>query len=112
MDYTAKGILFMGAGLLTLGSSVYFFIDANNKENKYLNETDPRVIGSRYNDYNSAYKIRNTLIISYIVIWIYTQIDMLLFSRNDDSIENNSTSGQYNIQFNPSFNGFSIRINF
>lgn len=109
---TAKGILLMTAGLTALGSSIYFIIDSKNKENKYLSETDPGIINSKYNSYNTAYKIRNTLLISYVVIWLYTQIDLLLFSSNSSSIQSIPLTDKLNLDFNPFVNAFSLQLNF
>lgn len=64
----------------SIGSMIYFIFDSNTKQKSYLNETDLESIQNKYDKYNSAYKIRNALIISSAVLWLYAQIDLLFFS--------------------------------
>ncbi len=109
---SAKGILLTGAGLLALGSSVYFIFDTKNKENKYLNETNPGFINGKYNDYNTSYKIRNTFLISYVIIWLYSQIDLLLFQNNPGSIQSIPLTNSLNLNINPIIKTFSLNLNF
>ncbi|MBU0473955.1 MAG: hypothetical protein KKF62_07295 [Bacteroidetes bacterium] len=75
-----KGWILTSATALSLSSMLYFIFDAENKHSQYLNEVDPLLIEKKYNDYNTSYKIRNTLIATYAIIWIYTQIDILFLS--------------------------------
>jgi hypothetical protein len=89
---TQKGILFSAASALNIGALIYFILDANKKENNYYNENDPSLIPQRYDEYNNAYKIRNTLLISYAVIWLYSQID-LLFMNGKEPTRANQTVG-------------------
>lgn len=65
---------------VSMGSMIYFIFDTNEKQNSYLNESDLNLIQNKYNEYNSSYKIRNALIVSLVVIWLYSQIDLLFFS--------------------------------
>ena len=60
---------------------LYFIFDAENKRSQYLSEVDPMLIEKKYTNYNTSYKIRNTLIATYALIWIYTQIDILFLSE-------------------------------
>lgn len=81
MGKNSKGILLTSLGLASLGSMVYYIFDAESKERDYLNETNSGLIESKYNEYNSSYRIRNALIISYAAIWLYSQIDLLIFDE-------------------------------
>lgn len=63
-----------------LGAMIYFIVETNNREQKYLNETSLSNIAGRYDDYNESYKIRNILIASYAAIWLYSQIDLMFNS--------------------------------
>lgn len=81
MEENSKGIVLTSLGLASLGSMVYYIFDTESKERDYLNEINSDLIKSRYDDYNSSYRIRNALIISYAAIWLYTQIDLLLFDK-------------------------------
>lgn len=107
-----KGGIITGAGLAALGGMIYFIADANKKETEYLNERDPLLIQGKYDDYNSAYKTRNVFIISYLAVWLYSQIDLIFFSsENLDylpvqpaqglSLEN--SGGNFSLSFRYSF---------
>jgi hypothetical protein len=87
-----KGWITAVASVVNIGALSYFIFDTKSKEDAYLNETNKSLIQQKYNDYNSAYKTRNVLIVSYIAIWLYSQIDMLFFSNNFESSTVNQTS--------------------
>jgi len=78
-----KGWILTTASLLNIGSLIYFIVDANKKENDYLNQSDEQLIKQKYDKYNTLYKIRNALIISFAAIWIYAQADLLSFSFDE-----------------------------
>jgi hypothetical protein len=82
IDDNTKGWILTSVGLVTLGSMIYFIVDANEKEKEYLSETNSILIQSNYDKYNKSYKIRNTLIATYAAIWLYSQIDLLFFSNS------------------------------
>jgi tetratricopeptide (TPR) repeat protein len=75
-----KGWLLTSASLAALGSMVYFIFDTDSKRDSYLNEIDQSLIEAKYDKFNTSYKIRNTLIITYAAIWLYSQLDLLIFS--------------------------------
>ncbi len=108
--YKTKGWILTSASTLTLGSMVYFIFDANDKRSQYLNELDPRLIDEKYDDYNTSYKIRNSLIVAYALIWIYAQIDILFVSEipftpeiSTANANNSSYSFPSDIQFTMHF---------
>lgn len=78
-----KGAIISSAALINLGSMIYFIIHTNTLNKQYIDETDETLISSRYNSYNSSYKIRNTLISSFILIYAYAQLDFLLFDGSN-----------------------------
>jgi len=92
VNNNTKGWILSSASIITLGSMIYFIADANTKENKYLRETNSLHIKNRYDAYNDAYKIKNILIATYSIIWLYSQIDLLFFSGK---LGSNSISQQY-----------------
>jgi hypothetical protein len=94
-----KGILLSAASTINLGAMIYYLVNTKNKENDYLNETDKLLIQEKYSIYNDSYKIRNTLIISYALIWIYSQIDLIFFSDDEPSSTNSQQAGY--IQYRP-----------
>ncbi|HEY6906101.1 MAG TPA: hypothetical protein VI230_01450 [Ignavibacteriaceae bacterium] len=95
LESSFKSVVLTVLGSASLVSSIYYFIRTEDKENKYLVETDPVMIESRYNEYNDSYKKRNISMIAYGVLWLYSQIDLLFFSDNDTSksVISNSTIG-------------------
>lgn len=97
-----KGWISAPISTISLGAMIYSVLNTKNKENAYLNETNKLLIQQKYDDYNSAYKIRNIFIISYAVIWLYSQIDLLLFSNSEHNTENElSQSNNFNLTSSP-----------
>lgn len=88
-----KGTLLTLLSTAALISSVYFIIDTNEKEKAYLIETNPALIESKYQDYNSSFQKRNISLISYGVIWLYSQIDLLFLSDIDTGNNSNGETG-------------------
>jgi tetratricopeptide (TPR) repeat protein len=80
-NYSLKGWLLTSLGLLSLGSSVYFIIDSNQKETNYINETDNALIQSKYDKYNKSYKLRNISISLFTVTWLYSLFDIIFISN-------------------------------
>ncbi len=77
-----KGVVLTVLSSASLIASIYYIADTNVKEKAYLVETNTGLIGSKYDDYNSAYKKRNISMISFGVLWIYSQIDLLFLSED------------------------------
>jgi len=67
----------------SIGSGIYFIIDANKKEKIYLQEQDANEVAEKYNDYNFSYRMRNLAFISFAALWIYSQLDLLFFIEKD-----------------------------
>lgn len=104
-EFSAKGAVITSVSLLNLAGMIYFIYDTNQKEKSYLNETNKILIPSRYNDYNNAYKIRNALIISYAALWIYSQVDMLIFDKDEETF---GKTVSYDVNTNTVFFGISL----
>lgn len=96
-----KGWLTTSVSTLSLGAMIYSVLNTKKKEDAYLNEPDKLLIQQKYDDYNKSYKIRNVLIISYAVVWLYSQIDLLFFSNGEQN-SNGKLSQLYNFSFTPS----------
>ena len=77
-----SGWIFTALSSFALGGMVYFIIDSKTKEDDYLNETNQLLIQQKYNVYNKSYKIKNLMIFSYALIWIYSQVDLLFFNNS------------------------------
>ena len=105
-----KGIVLSALSGATLVSTVYFIFNTNSKENDYLNETNKNLIQQKYNSYSTSYKIRNTLIIAYAAIWVFSQLDLIL--SNDEIFMREPPAS--NNEIPPSNNeiSFSVRIPF
>jgi TM2 domain-containing membrane protein YozV len=78
-----KGSIISSAALINLGAMIYFIIHTNTLDKNYNNETDESLIPSQYNSYNKSFKIRNILISSFILIYAYAQIDLLILDVNN-----------------------------
>lgn len=106
-----RGWFLTSISTASIGSMIYFIFDSNTKQNSYLNEIDLELIQNKYDRYNSSYKIRNALIISSAVLWLYAQIDLLFFSDDlfaekinaeitSDIFNNSSSNISLNFKFN------------
>lgn len=78
-----KGRLLGGTSLVTMSLAGYFIFDTYKNEKAYLNEVDKSQIETKYQAYNTAYKTRNVLLLSYGLIWLYSQVDLLFFNHKD-----------------------------
>jgi len=67
----------------SIGSGIYFAVDANKKEKIYLEERNANETGEKYNDYNFSYRMKNLAFISFAALWIYSQLDLLFFIEKD-----------------------------
>ena len=107
-----KGWIITSASVLNLGSLVYFAVDAGNKQSDYMSETDKNLIRQKYDDYNKAYKIRNALILSYAVIWLYSQIDLLFFPDNHQPAGETGLSRYFDLNSSTKELNLNIKIPF
>ena len=82
LNQDIKGITLSSLTAITLSSMIYFIIDSNKKQKAYLDATDGLDIQTKYNEYNTSYKLRNISIFSLAAVWLYSQIDILFFSGN------------------------------
>ncbi|MCX6169457.1 MAG: hypothetical protein NTX65_08960 [Ignavibacteriales bacterium] len=101
-----KGWLNTVASTLNIGAVIYFTIDANKKQDNYLKETDSFLIQQKYDEYNKSFKLRNTFIITYAVLWLYSQIDLLLFTSDNESDQLKPIGS--NVDINPYGNKFQL----
>lgn len=80
LEGNTKGWIITTASTAALSGMIYYIFSTKEKEANYLSQTEPDIIRQKYNDYNSAYKIRNLFVAGYAVLWLYSQIDLLFFS--------------------------------
>ncbi|MBN1638147.1 MAG: hypothetical protein JW866_04215 [Ignavibacteriales bacterium] len=101
-----KGWILSSLNAVNLGTLIYFVFDCSKKEKAYLNETNFELIESKYNQYNSSYKTRNILFLSYLAIWLYTQVDIWFFSEE-------KINAYFSVGENPDeFRGISLTFNY
>ncbi len=108
LDVNFKSVLLTVLGAASLTASVYYFIQSEEKEKTYLLETDSRMIESRYTDYNDTYRYRNISLISFGVVWLYSQLDLLFFTNDTpgDQILRNSSLNY------DDFRGLSLNLSY
>jgi len=106
-----KGWVLTSIGALSLGASIYYAIDSNSKEKKYLDETNPSLIPSLYSKYNTSYKMRNISIITFAAVWLYSQLDLLFFSESSLSPDNFGRHTTLNIDPDGGMQ-LNLRVNF
>ena len=104
-----KGVVLTVLSSVSLISSIYYIADTNTKEKAYLVETNSNLIESKYNEYNSAYKKRNISVISFGILWLYSQIDLLFLS--DDTKEGNDIIQNSSLNYNQ-FKGLTLSISY
>lgn len=90
-----KNWAIISASTVSLAGMVYSIINTNNLERRYLAATDKSEIATRYKNYNDSYKIRNTLIAGYALIWIYSLLDLLYFSNEMFVVESIPTASNF-----------------
>ncbi len=97
-----KGTILTTLSAITIGSAIYFLIDSNKKERLYLNAISPYEVQQKYNSYNTSFKLKDISFISFAVVWVYSQID-LLFLSGKNPIELPSINIQPSNQFQMDF---------
>ena len=95
-----KGILLTAVSAGLIGGSIYFAIDAREKEKDYLSETQTKIIQQKYEDYNKAYKTRNIFLFSYLAVWLYSQSDILFFNPPENLKLNLKKDNNQNFNLN------------
>ncbi len=88
-----KNIVFTVLGTASLASTIYYFLKTETDEKAYLIETNPDEIQSKYNEYNNSFKGRNISLITFGVLWVYSQLDLLFFNdyKSNQTIIKNSS---------------------
>lgn len=105
----SKGYIMGGGSIALLGSMIYSIVNTNSKYNDYITETNVNLIEGKYQSYNNSYKVRNLLIFSYAALWVYSQLDLYLFTEFNlpqMNVSSNTQSKNQDVSFN-----FSIPLN-
>lgn len=74
---TKIGLALMTSSAMIIGASVYFILKTQQLEKDYLNSIEQQQIDQNYRLYNKSFKTRNVLLITYALLWSYTQLDLL-----------------------------------
>jgi hypothetical protein len=82
---TTKGWILTTLSVASIASTIYFVVDSNQKENEYLQERNRSSIEDKYDSYNISNSLKNFSIGSFVVVWLYSQVDLLFFSGNEGS---------------------------
>lgn len=77
-----KGLILSGLwGVGLLGASVAH-IARGNAEDRYVGETNPAKIDSRFDTFNTLHKLRNNLLLLSAGVWLYSYFDAILKSSS------------------------------
>jgi hypothetical protein len=79
---TTTGSLFLGAGVVTLGTGITFEILRSSARKEYLASTDPSDIRSKYDLYNRYYKAEITSFVAFAVVYAASEIDIFAFNHS------------------------------
>lgn len=73
-----KGLVLSTLWGVGIAGSVVTHLARESAENKYLSETNPSTIQSRYHTFNTLHKLRNNFLIFSAGVWIYSYLDAIL----------------------------------
>ncbi len=108
LDVNFKSVFLTVLGSAALVSSIYYGVQTEEKHKLYLVETDPKKIEMRYNDYNDLYNKRNISLISFGILWVYSQLDLLFF-MDDEPV--NDISKKVSFHYND-FRGLTLNLTY
>jgi hypothetical protein len=74
-----RGYVLMGLWASTAAGTITAHIVRHDREQAYLDETEPSQVQSRYDDFNRWHRIRNNLAIAAAATWVVSYLDALLF---------------------------------
>lgn len=75
-----KAIVFFAAHTINVGTLLYAHLQMNRAHDDYLKAREPSTIESKYDKYNSFYKLRNYCLLSTAAVWLYSHIDAAITS--------------------------------
>ena len=88
-----KGYVLIGAGAVALGASIALEIERSNARSEYLAAVSPDQAVARYDRYNRAHKTEIYAILSFAVIYIYSEVDAFLNLPQTDVVSLQPTPG-------------------
>ncbi len=75
---SAKGYVLLGAGVISLASTLYFDQVRKDKRSSYLAAATPVEASARYSNYNSAYKAEYYSAAIFGIIYVYSTLDAFI----------------------------------
>ena len=81
-----SGTIFLGFGVVTLGSGIAFEFLRSSARQEYLNEKNPLKIDEKYKTYNWYYKAEIVSFVAYAITYIASEIDIFTTSNNSTVI--------------------------
>ncbi len=101
-----KGWTLMGLSIATISATVYYSFYTQKLEKDYLNSFEQKKIDQAYDNYNRAFKTRNILVLSYVALWSYCQLDLV------KQIEKTLKLNPEAIKIDPHYQIYAIQISF
>ena len=72
---TTKGYVLLGAGILSLGSTMYFDVKRRDARSQYLGADSPGSASSRYDLYFKYHKAEYYAAATFVLLYLYSQFD-------------------------------------
>ena len=70
-----KAMIIFGIQTITISTSLYAHFRMEEAHDEYIRTQDPELIESKYDRYNSFYKLRNYFLLCTAATWLYSHID-------------------------------------
>ena len=93
---SVKGYALLGAGILSLGATLYFDRERRFAQDEYLVANTPDLAASKYTRYNSYHKAEYYSLAAFLAIYVYSQFDAFFdipphldpaVSRSDSNVQ-------------------------
>ncbi len=98
---SVKGYTLLGAGILSLGATVYFDRERRSAHEEYLAANTPELAASKYARYNNNYKAEYYSLAAFVAIYVYSQFDAFfdLPPRLDPAVSQSNSNVQVTLHF-------------
>ena len=98
---TVKGYTLLGAGILSLGATVYFDRERRSAQDEYLAANTPELAASKYTRYNNNHKAEYYSLAAFLAIYVYSQFDAFfdLPPHLDPAVSQSSSNVQITLHF-------------
>lgn len=98
---TVKGYTLLGAGILSLGATVYFDRERRSAQEDYLAANTPELAASKYSRYNNYHKAEYYSLAAFLAIYVYSQFDAFfdLPPRLDPAVSQSGSNVQVTLHF-------------